>query len=241
MSPNYWATYNWTGNYYFRRSRYADAEVMFRKAVELNQGNQRALYNLGAMYLVEGRYQDAIDALQRSLGSRPTMSAYSNLGAAYFYLRRYREATSAFEKARALDDRDYLNWGNLGDALYWSPARRPEATGTYRRAIELAQVRLQVDPKDATAHAYVAEYSAMVNDKTLALEQIQKALELAPKDSDVMFRAGLVYNQLSDRRKTLDWLKKAVDANYSITVIRDTPDFAHLQTDPEFRAIISAK
>ena len=35
-----------------------------------------------------------------------------------------------YEKARALDDKDYLNWGNLGDALYWMPGRREES---YRR------------------------------------------------------------------------------------------------------------
>ena len=86
------------------------------------------------------------------------MSAYSNLGTAYFYLHRYPEAITAFEKARSLDDQDYLNWGNLGDALYWSSNRRPESAAAYKRAIELGQSRLQVNPKDATARAFVADY-----------------------------------------------------------------------------------
>jgi hypothetical protein len=66
-------------------------------------------------------------------------------------------------------------------------------------------------------------------------------LQLAPKDSDVMFRAGLVYNQLGDKGQTLKWLKSSIDGNYSRTVIRDTPDFSQLEADPGFKALISTK
>jgi serine/threonine protein kinase/Tfp pilus assembly protein PilF len=239
--PQYWAVYNWLGKFYAGEARYAEAVPMFQKVTELTPDNHRGYNNLAGVFLLEGKYTEAIEASNHSITLRPTLSAYSNLGAAYFWQHRYSDAIPAFEKARSLDDQDYLNWGNLADALYWSPSRRPQATAAYKRAIELAQAQIQVNPKDATTRAYVAEYSAMVGDKPTALEQIQQALALAPKDSDVMFRAGLVYNQLGDRRRTLDWLKKSTDANYSRTVIRDTPDFSHLQTDPEFRELLATK
>ena len=165
--------------------------------------------------------------------------AYSNLGASYFYLRRYQKRLLHLEKARALDEQDYLNWGNLGDALYWSSARRSEATSAYKKAIELAQGRIQVNPKDATARVYVAEYSAMLGDRTTAMRELQKAQELAPTDPDTMFRAALVYNQFGDRSQTLDWLNKTVAAGYSRSTVRDTPDFGPLQADPKFKAIIA--
>jgi eukaryotic-like serine/threonine-protein kinase len=239
LSPNYWAVYNWAGFFYYRRAKYSEAEAMFRKAANLAPGNQRAFDNLGAMYLMEGRYQDAIDSEQHSINLQPTTMAYSNLGASYFYLRRYPEAIAAFEKARALDDQDYLNWGNLGDALYWSASRRSEATSAYKRAIELAQGRIQVNPKDATARVYVAEYSAMLGDRPTAMRELQRAQELAPTDPDIMFRAALVYNQFGDRTQTLDWLGKTVAAGYSRSTVRDTPDFVSLQADPKFKSIIA--
>jgi len=239
IGPNYWAAYNWTGNFYSRHARYSEAESMFRKAVELNPGNQRALYNLGGIYLLEGRYQEAIEATQRSINLKPTMSAYSNLGTAYFYQRRYSDAITAFDMARALDDQDYMNWGNLGDALYWSPDRRKESASAYKRAIELGLGRLQVNPKDAIARAFVADYYAMLGDKQAATTEIGKAVSQAPQDPDVLFRAAVVYNQLDDYRQTLDWLNKAVAAKFSLTTIRDTPDFDHLKSDPAFKAIVS--
>lgn len=237
--PQYWAAYNWLGHFYFRQARYAEAIPMFQKVIELTPDNSYGYRNLGAMFVAEGRYDEAVNALQRSIELTPSLSAYSNLGAAYFWMHHYSDAIAAFEKARALDDQDYMNWGNLGDALYWSPGRRPEAAAAYKRAVELAEAQVQVNPRDATTLAYLADYSAMLGHESRAFQQLQQALTLAPKDAEVMFRAALVYNHFGDRPKTLDWLKRAADARYSRTVIRDTPDFDHLKSDSALKAIIA--
>ena len=235
--PQYWAVYNWLGQFYVGQARYDDAVPMFRKVNELRPDNQSGYTNLGGTLLLEGKYNEAIEALNRSIQLKPTMYAYSNLGTAYFYQRRYSDAIAAYEKARSLDDNLYLNWGNLGDALYWSPGRRPDATAAYKQAITLAQAQVQINTRDATARAYLADYSAMVGDKATATAQIGKALELAPADTDVMFRAALVYNQLGDRLHTLEWLKKAASSGFSRSTIRDTPDFEPLRADPGFIAV----
>jgi serine/threonine protein kinase/Tfp pilus assembly protein PilF len=239
LRPQYWAVYNRLGIFYYGEARYADAAAEFRKVVELTPDNTHGYYNLGAMYILEGKYDDAIAASDRSIKLQPTMSAYSNLGTAYFYQHRYPDAVTAFERARSLDDQDYLNWGNLGDALYWSSNRRPESVAAYKRAIELGQSRLQDNPKDATTRAFVASYDAMIGDRHAATVELEKALKQAPRDPDVLFRSALVYNQLGDRNRTLDSLQKAVAAKFSRTTVRDTPDFDHLKSNPAFAAIIA--
>jgi serine/threonine-protein kinase len=240
MWPQYWAVYNWLGQFYVGQARYADAVPKFQKVNELRPDNQNGYSNLGGTLLLEGKYSEAAEALSRSIQLRPTMYAYSNLGTAYFYQRRYSDAIAAYEKARGLDDHLYINSGNLGDALYWSLDRRPEAAAAYKQAIALAQAEVQVNPRDATARAYLADYSAMTGDKPTAIAQIRKSLELASADPDVMFRAALVYNRFGDRQQTLDLLKKAEDAGFSRTTIRDTPDLDPLHTDPSFTAIIQS-
>jgi eukaryotic-like serine/threonine-protein kinase len=241
MNPNYWAAYNWAGYFYYGRARYADAGAMFRKASELAPGNQLVLENIGDMYLFDGRYEDAIDALQRSISVRPMMPAYSDLGETYYYLHRYPDAIAALEKARKLKEDDYLNWGNLGDALYWSPDRRSEASQAYKRALELATEHVRTNPKDQIAQIYIAEYSAMIGDRHTATSAMQKALAIAPHDPEVLFRAALVCKQLGDDRQALNWLRKAADANYSRTIIRDSPDFATLAADADFQQLISPR
>ena len=76
----------------------------------------------------------------------------------------------------------------------------------------------------------------MLGDKRSALASLQKALLLAPKDAEVMFRAAMVYNQFGDQAQTLDWLKKAVAAHYSRTIVRDTPEFGTPAIQPEFQS-----
>jgi serine/threonine-protein kinase len=238
LRPQYWAVYNWMGAFYFRHAQYAEAEAMFKKVTDLTPDNQRGFSNLGGIRLLQGKYNEAIQAFQRSIQLRPTLDAYSNLGTAYFYQHRYSDAVAAYEKARLLDDKLFMNWGNLGDALYWSPDRRREAAAAYKRAAELAQAQIQVNSADAIARAYLADYSAMLGDKSTAMGQIRKALEIAPTDPDVLFRAALVYNQLGDREQTLNWLKKAAEAHFSRTTIRDTPDLDPFHKDPEFIALL---
>jgi serine/threonine-protein kinase len=241
LRPQYWAPYNWLGRFYFQHARYADAAESFRKAIELAPENQKLYSNLGGIYVQIGRYDEAIVALRRSIELRPTMNAYSNLGAAYFYTRKYAEAGDAFRKAAELESKDWLNWGNLGDALYWTPGRRLEAAQAYETARNLAAAKLSVNPNDGLTTAYVADYAAMLDEKAKAFADIDRALKLSPNDGDVLFRAALVYNHFGDDNKTLALLQQAVQHGFSTTTIRDTPDFDHLNSNSLFAALTTKK
>ncbi len=90
------------------------------------------------------------------------------------------------KQALTFDDHDPLTWGDLGDALYWTPGRREEALPAYQKAVSLAQAKLELNPRDATAAGYLAEYNAMLNKKELAMESAKRALSLANNDPDVL-------------------------------------------------------
>ena len=241
LHPHYWAVYNWLGVFYFQRARYSEAVDMLRKAIELAPENHRLYGNLGGIYVQIGRYDDAIAVLRRSIELRPTMNAYSNLGTACFYTHRFTEAAETYRKATQLDDQDWLSWGNLGDALYWIPARRSEAAQAYQTARKLASARLSVNPNDASTAADVAVYSAMLDDKHAALVNINRALSLAPENGDVLFRAALVYNHFGEDDQTLASLKKAVEHGFPPATIRDTPDFDHLHNTPAYVTLVAKK
>ena len=239
LRPNYWGVYSAFGWFYYNQARYADAAGMFKKSIQLAPLNHSGYYNLGAMYLLLGQYQKAVDALKQSIALRPTADAHGNLGTVYFYMRRYSDSAESLQQALKIDPKDWLNWGNLGDTLFQIPARRTEARSAYQKAIELAKARLEVNPRDASALAFTADYYAMLDQEGQAREQLARALETAPMDADVLFRAAILYNHFGDTEKTLDFLGKSVAAGYSRTVIRDTPDFDRLKDDRRFRALIA--
>jgi serine/threonine protein kinase/tetratricopeptide (TPR) repeat protein len=238
LRPDYWAGYSWLGAFYFEQARYADAEKMFQKVVMLAPDSFRGYYNLGAIELGEGRYEDAVQELKHSIAIRPSSAAYSNLGTTYFYLRRYDQAVSAYAEAVKLDDKDYVVWWNLGDATYWTPSRRQEAPAAYHQAIALAQEALQVNPRDAYALSVVAICEAMLGEKTQALVALNRALGQTAADPELRFRAAIVYCQLDDRSLALASLEKAVSAGFERRVVRDSPNFDSLQTDPRFIRLI---
>jgi len=238
LRPHYWAVYNWLGGFYAAQNRYSDAAAMYKKVTELAPNNYIGYLNLGTMYLLEGRYQDAIDVLRRCAALRPTTDAYNNLGYAYILLGRYAEGIAALEQALKIAQTDWMNWGNLGDALYWSSSRRSEAADKYRKAVSMALSELKVNPQDATTLSYLAEYSAMLNDQGAALDYLQRALKAAPGDGDVLFRAAIVHNHFGQTDQALQFLQKAADVGYSKPIIRDTPDFAPFRQNPQFQALV---
>jgi tetratricopeptide (TPR) repeat protein len=153
-------------------------------------------------------------------------------------MRRYQDSADSLQQGLKIDDKDWLNWGNLGDTLYQIPKRRPEAMSAYRKAIELAHPRLEVNPKDSFTLAFTADYYAMLDQEGQARDQLGRALEVASSDAEVLFRAAILHNHFGDAEKTLDFLNKAVAAGYSRTALRDTPDFDRLKDDPRFRALL---
>jgi serine/threonine-protein kinase len=239
LRPNYWGVYSKFGRFYFVQARYAEAAEMFRKTIQLAPLNYGGYSNLGAIYLLVGRYQDALVTLQQSIALRPTFQAYGNLGAVFFYMRRYPESAENLEQALKMDPKDWLNWGNLGDTLSQIPARRAEARSAYQKATELGNARLEVNPRDTTVLSFIADYYAMLDQDRQAQELMDQALKIAPIDSDVLFRAAILYNRLGDTERTLDFLTKSVAAGCSRTLIRDTPDFDKFKNNPRFEALLS--
>jgi thiamine monophosphate synthase len=64
---------------------------------------------------------------------------------------------------------------------------------------------------------------------------------MTPEDSEMRFKAALVYNQFADSADALKWLKSALASGISLAVVRDTPNFDSVRSDPRFQEVIRAK
>lgn len=238
LRPQYWRNYNLLGNFYFSRARYPEAAEMYGRIVSLAPDSFVGYSNLGGAYIQLGRYADAALMFERSLAISPTGSAYSNLATAHFYLKHFAKAAQIGEEAARLDSRNYKVWGNLADAYYWTPGKRAQAMGTYEKAISLAREDLEVNPDDADVLGFSATYYAMLGEKGPALHNAQRALKLGPGDPEVLFNVALVYLQLEQIARALDWLEKSMAAGYSPTTVENTPNFDALQGNPRFQALL---
>lgn len=238
IRSQYWQNYNSLGRFYFNQGRYGDAAQMFAQVVALAPGTFVGYSNLGGAYIHLGRYDEAITALERALAIRPTAVIASNLGTAYFNRGRFADAARAFEQAIKRLDNNYELWGNLADAYYWAPGERARATAAYRRAIALGEPPLGVNPRNTALIINLAHYHAMVDDRAEALDLVRRALQIAPKDAFVQFRAAVALNRVGDTGEALALLEKARAAGFSVTVIRDTPDLSNLWRFERFQNLL---
>jgi tetratricopeptide (TPR) repeat protein len=240
--PSYWEGYNALGVYYFTQGRYSQAAEMFTRVTDLAPDSYRGYSNLGAAYQQVGRYTDAITVLKRSIEIRPSYGAYSNLATAYFRLRQYDDAAYNYSQALALDDKDYLTWGNLGGAYYYSTNKRPMARSAFEKAISGAKLSLEVNPRDASTYADMADYYSMLEDREEAHRCVDQAIKLsAGKDPDVLYRAALAYNQLGEAELSLNFLAKAISAGYSISNISTAQALENLHSNLKFQALLQGK
>jgi serine/threonine protein kinase/tetratricopeptide (TPR) repeat protein len=239
LRPHYWAGYNWLGAFYCSQGRYDEAAAMFNQVIRLAPDCYRGYSNLGGTYLFQGRYSEATPLFERSLSLRPTASAYSNLGTARFFQRQFSEAARAYEEAAKLNEREWLVWGNLGDAYSRASGKRGMAPDAYRRALTLVENRLRINPRDTAALGYASYYHAMLKEKTEALACARHAVAMAPADPELLFNVALTYNQLGEVDEAFAMLQRSLAAGFSRSTVQDTPLIDNLQNDLRFRQLLN--
>ncbi|MCL4523637.1 MAG: protein kinase [Acidobacteria bacterium] len=239
VRPHYHAGYTWLAIFYWRKGRLDEATKMFEQVTRLTPDSFQAHSNLGAIYVVQGKYNEGIKSFEQSIALRPTYEAYSNLATAYFNQRKFAEAAATYERSLALGigASEYVVWGNLGDAKYWTEGKRGESAAAYQKAVALAGEKLKVNPRDEYVLANLAYFHAMLGDRKAALDYLQRALAQAPKDADVQFKAALVQAQFGDKEKTLEWLKRAVAAGTSAPTVHDSPAFDSVRQTAEYQSL----
>jgi len=240
MRPHYWAGYNRLGSFYSRRGQYSRALEMFQRVAGIAPDNYRGYNNAGGVYILQGDFGRAIDQFERSVQIKPSYEGYSNLGTAYFFQRRFAQAAAAYAQTVQLNDRDYVAWGNLGDAQYFAAGKREEAPESYRKAIELAGQQLKVNPSDAGALGRMAIYYAMLEQRDKAEDCLRRALALKPSGPDVWRQAAVVYSRFGRKDETITALRSALAAGLSSAYVRSAPYFDNLDSDPAFQELMKS-
>jgi serine/threonine protein kinase/tetratricopeptide (TPR) repeat protein len=239
LRPGDWTSLNALGGFYYRRGRYQDAIPLFRQITELAPDNSQGYTNLGATNAMAGQYDSAADNFKKSLALRQTASAYTNLGTIEYFLGRCAEAVPLMERASELAPKSEQMWGNLGDAYACAGGPQDAATSAYRRAVQLGQQRLSVNPNDGETLSVVALYEAKLGDKTKALANIEKARQIAPASRKILWEATLVYELAGKRKDALAALREAIHGGQPLEEVRGEPTLASLRNDARYQQLMA--
>jgi TolB-like protein/Tfp pilus assembly protein PilF len=237
VQPYDWRGYLSMGGVLFSSGRYEDAIPYYRRITELMPDNANAFNGLGACHSMLGDFDRAVEAFQRSLDLGPTTLAYANLGTNLFYTGHFEKAAEMYSKATESAPEDFRWWGQLGDAYRHADGLAEMAGPMYRKAIQLANKVIEVNPEDAKTLGLLAHYHAGLGDRDNALQYIGKASALAPKDVYVYYDAATALCSLGDEDQAALALKKAVELGYSRKLIVVDANLCSVASRPEFQPV----
>jgi serine/threonine-protein kinase len=236
--PGLWPSYKSLAQFYLHRSRYPEAEALYRQAMALDPNNEWIANNLGALYFSAGRYPDARAMFERSIAIRPTYAAYSNFGTLAFVQKDWNEAIRRYEKACALDDRDYVVWGNTGIAYHWLGGHEPQAREALLTAVKLAERQLGVNPHDPVVLADLASYCATLGEKNRSRAYLAQIEAAGREQADLAVAIADVWADLGENDRAIAWIGTGLKLGFPAADIEQRPAFERLLQDPRVARLL---
>jgi tetratricopeptide (TPR) repeat protein len=136
----------------FKEKNLDEAEKNYVDALTIKPDDLDARQNLSAIYILQERYDEAIDQLKKVIESNPDddttlENANFNLGVAYLRQKKYKESLSAFESAIQIEPWDmaaYVNSAIIAEELglnekaikYWQRYDRLLPTNKRKKEIK---------------------------------------------------------------------------------------------------------
>lgn len=154
----------------------AKAESLCRKIIKAEPAHYDALHLLGVACRDQGRPEEGVLHLERSVALNPSFAdTHNNLGVAFAALGRHEEAIDAFRKAIEIEPDYAMAHDNLGLSQK-DLGQAEEAIASFRRA-------LQIDPNRSGALSTIAEISRQNCDWTSHADLRRSMITRAEKAS----------------------------------------------------------
>ena len=184
---------------------YADAERLCGVLRQLEPNDPDVLHYCGVSAHHQGRRDDAIALIQRSLELRPDQAdCHSNLGIIYNASDRVADAIAAYRRAIAIDPEHANAYNNLG-ILLRATGQPIESEAAYRTALDL-------EPEFIDAHHNLGVLLASMRRTQEAVICYCTVMTLAPRHRETRRMLGLAYCVLGQRDKAValyeQWLEE---------------------------------
>lgn len=223
----------------YKVSRYDEAAVEFGKVLKYNPGHPTAKNGLADIYLIQGRYSDAIPLFKDVYEATQDARSASSLGIAYFEQGRMADAIKAFNDAYQLSPEPTFA-RNLAES-YEKNGQKSEANRWYTLALARFDSLLTIAGGQPAELLYGRSFCAAklgLYDK--ALRDAREAIRLNPKRTAFLFRAAQVYAMAGRREEVYSWMQQAIQAGYSREDFRRDLAFHDFQDDARFREILES-
>ncbi len=188
-----------------KNEQLAHAEEVYRRIFDIAPDHPEALHYAGVLAHQQGRSDEAIALIEKSLGLVPDRAdCYSNLGIVFQAQGRLDEAITAYQRAISLSP-DHANaYSNLG-VLLRATGKPVEAEAAYRTAI-------RVDPDHVDAYTNLGVLLTGLKRTEEAVACFCKAITLRPKHREARRLLALAHCTIGEIDEAVkifeEWLEE---------------------------------
>jgi TolB-like protein/Flp pilus assembly protein TadD len=250
LDPRYAAAYAGLGEAYATLHQYFEAQEMWLdkaieaslKALMYDSTLSEAYAALGLAYFDKKEVDEAVTATKKAIElDSNNFIAYWILGRIYHTADRDREAIDLFRKVLEINPDFYSAVNDLLMA-YERLGEKEKHAETLQAITQSFPRYLLKNPDDARARMYYGIHLATAGQKEKAKAEGEKALELNPNDSLMMYNAACLYARLGDARLAAKTLKDAVAAGQEdFEWIKRDPDLDGIRNEPEYIELMKGK
>ena len=201
-----------------RQKKYAEAETIYRKGLELNSRHSSLLNQLGWSLQNQKNYAAAKEVFQKGLNLYSEESNfYNGLGWSLNYQKKYEEAEKVFQKGLALNPRH----GGLNNGIQLAALNNKNYEGAKRYHEEYLNSPLFPNAK-STIHSQLGAIGILLKDYGYAENHLREALALDSTRSQPFSQLGYLYAEQKRYAEAANLAAKALGldssfANYNLT------------------------
>ncbi|XP_077791243.1 protein O-mannosyl-transferase TMTC1 isoform X2 [Podarcis muralis] len=181
----------------------------YQKAIQLSPNHHVAMVNLGRLYRSLGQNKDAETWYKRALKVARKAEILSPLGALYYNTGRYEDALKVYREAAALQPSNKETRLALAQVL--------AMMGQTKEAEQMTNHIVTEEAECLECYRLLSAIYSKQENYNKALEAIDKALQLKPKDpkviSELFFTKGNQLREQNHLDKAFESYKVAVDFN----------------------------
>lgn len=235
--PHAWKPRFWLANFDFVHGNVEAAKRGFKAMRDRAPGYYRSYDTLGAIQVMEGSYEEAVENLKAALALHPTEAALSNLGTAHFNQRAFEEAIASYRSALQFGFDNHAVWLNLADAYYYGQEDSTQAKEAYAQGVAKGEAFLAQKPYAIAVKAQLAQALPKLGEPERAREYMDEALSTRSTDPMIQFLAALTHWQLSEHETALDFLEQSIEGGYPLVWIQDSAVFDSWRDNRRFQAL----
>jgi tetratricopeptide (TPR) repeat protein len=194
----------------------------FKRAVELDPGNEQFVKNLGQAYTISGKDDEAIALYEKILENNPDDSqSKGRLVTLYMTRQEFENAARIYDSmlqdaGAELTGPDYFNAGGCYYQLYIvlnkkeDEASKKQAVENLKKAADAYTKVIELDPTDCESSTQLYYSCIALNEWNKVIKTIEGMLANGcPRDYATLANLGVAYMKIDDKKKSVEILMEA--------------------------------